>query len=65
MEKKMKNKKRKKRDPMARELLTSGKYRMRVVKSAKAYSRKEKHKKGSDYRYSEPFLWFFSRFRIQ
>ena len=45
---------------MEKELLLSGKYRMRIVKSKKLYSRKEKHKKGSELQYSEPFLMVFS-----
>lgn len=55
----MKAKKKKTRDPMARELLTSGKYRMRVVRSKKLYSRKEKHKKGFEQRFRSLFFWLF------
>ena len=43
----------KKRDPMARELLCSGKYGQRVMKNKKIYSRKEKHKKSSGQRFPE------------
>lgn len=38
-------KQKKKRNPVAFELLCSGKYNQRVVKNKKLYSRKEKHKK--------------------
>lgn len=49
--------KRKKRpNPMARELRTSGRYAPRIVRSKKAYTRKDKHKKGFDIKNSEPFL---------
>lgn len=51
-------KKKKRRDPMARELLVSGKYSLRIVKSKKIYSRRNKHRKGSDQQYQEPFLYF-------
>lgn len=40
-------KQKKKRNPVAFELLCSGKYNQRVVKNKKLYSRKEKHKKTS------------------
>lgn len=61
----MKRKNKKTRDPMARELLTSGKYKMRIVRSKKLYSRKEKHKKGFESQRSEPFLWLFPMLRLQ
>lgn len=38
--------KQRKRNPMAADLFSGPKYRMRVVKSKKLYSRKTKHKKG-------------------
>ena len=49
----------KKRNPIARELLCSGKYGQRIIKSKKLYTRKEKHRKSSDKRYSE--LFYFCR----
>lgn len=52
-------KKKKRRNPMARELLVSGKYSLRIVKSKKTYSRREKHKKGSGKNYQEPFSFLF------
>ena len=45
----------KKRDPVARELMCSGKYGQRIINSKKIYTRKEKHRKSSDKRYSELF----------
>ena len=55
----MKKLKRKKRNPMAKELLLSGKYRIRIVKSKKLYSRKEKHKKALKINIQSLFLWHF------
>lgn len=52
-------KKKKRRDPIARELLVSGKYSLRIVKSKKVYTRREKYKKGSSQRYQEPFSFLF------
>lgn len=49
-------KKRKRPNPIAKELLVSGKYAMRIVKSKKKYSRKEKHKKGPGIQNSGPFF---------
>ena len=49
----------KKRDPFARELICSGKYGQRIVKSKKLYTRKEKYKKSFAKKYSE--LFYFSR----
>lgn len=52
----------KKRDPVAYELLCSGKYKKRIVKSKKIYSRREKHRKSFGKQYPELLFCFFSRF---
>lgn len=55
-------KQKKKRNPVAYELLCSGKYRKRVLKNKKIYSRREKHPKSFGKQYPELLFCFFPRF---
>lgn len=56
MEEKMKKKKTPKRNFIAKELLCSGKFAMRIIRNKKAYTRKVKFKKCSEINSSEHFL---------
>lgn len=57
-------KQRKRRNPVALELLCSGKYKPRVVKNKKLYSRKDKHKKSLE-KQIRGFFVFTVSFRDQ
>lgn len=59
MEEKMKKKKTPKRNFIAKELLCSGKFAMRIVRNKKAYTRKIKFKKCSEINSSEHFFTSF------